>query len=92
MRNARYGKIWNLLGGELLKAVRLPVKAENLKYLENDEVVSYQVSGYLEMGPSVGISANLGGTDGRVGEIKITTAGPRPECAPSSTGTIESPS
>ncbi|MCM2277883.1 MAG: hypothetical protein NDJ89_07375 [Oligoflexia bacterium] len=52
LRKARYGRLWNLVASPL----RLPLRAEWLSRLEDDEVMTYAGTGLIEVGPSLGLT------------------------------------
>lgn len=59
LNDARFGRLWNLVAFPL----RLPLKADWLNRLDDNEVISYKVNGAIEVGPSVGITTSFLGQD-----------------------------
>ncbi|MCM2324158.1 MAG: hypothetical protein NDJ90_12935, partial [Oligoflexia bacterium] len=48
----RYGRLWNMVAAPL----RLPLRAEWLSRLDQNEVMTYVGSGFIEVGPSLGMT------------------------------------
>jgi hypothetical protein len=59
LRQARYGSLWN----EVAFPLRIPLRAQWLTHIENNEIITYEVNGTIEAGPSAGVSTtvDLGG-------------------------------